>query len=201
MSIVKKVTYYQMEPRLLYSGKHWKCYSGVVGCVPIDTQQKISFARLAPNEPPPPPPPKVADTVAPQKLPAPAPASASAKSPAKPQPSDKPRDAEPADKLPEFDLQDIPNAMDKEGWPISAKLARKWLASPTHVYNNNLNSLQPIDDTTVTREWALRFRGVRGRFKQRGDDFVVYSKPKLIKLDKPIILKIDTVCRTIPAEQ
>lgn len=137
MPVVKKVPYYQMEPRLLYSGKHWKCYSGVVGCVPIDTQQKISFARLAPNEQPPPPPPKVVAPVAPQKPPAPAPA------PAKPQSSNKPQDAEQADKLPEFDLQDIPNAMDKEGWPISAKLARKWLASPKHVYNNKLNSLQP----------------------------------------------------------
>lgn len=29
---------------------------------------------------------------------------------------------------------------------------------------------------------------------------MVYSKPKLIKLDKPIILKIDTVYRTISAE-
>ncbi|WP_409333854.1 DUF6402 family protein [Burkholderia sp. Bp8963] len=35
----------------------------------------------------------------------------------------------------------------------------------------------------------------------RGGDFMVYSEPKLINLDKPIILKIDTVCRTIPTEQ
>ncbi|MDN7700269.1 DUF6402 family protein [Burkholderia semiarida] len=164
MSVVKKVPYYQMESRLLYSGKHWKCYSGIVGCVPIDTQQKISFARLAPNEQPPPPPPKIADRAAAQKPRAPAPAPV--KSPAKPQPSDKPQDAEQADKLPEFDLQDIPNAMDRAGWPISAKLARKWLASPKHIYNNKLNSPQPIDDTTVTLEWALRFSGASWRFKQ-----------------------------------
>jgi len=116
--------------------KALKCYSGVVGCVPIDTQQKISFARLAPNEQPPPPPPKVATPVAVQKPPAPA--SAPAKPPSKRQPKEKPQDAEQADKLPEFDLQDIPDAMDKKGWPISAKLARKWLASPKHVYNNKI---------------------------------------------------------------
>lgn len=162
MPVVRKVPYYQMEPGLLYSGKQWKCYAGVVGCVPIDTQQKISFARLAPNEPPPPPPPKATAPVASQKPPAPA----SAKPPAKPQPSDKPQDAEQADKLPEFDLQDIPKAMDKMGWPISAKLARKWLASPMHVYNDKLNSVQPIDDTTVTLDWALRFRGASERFNQ-----------------------------------
>ncbi|MBR8235337.1 DUF6402 family protein [Burkholderia sp. AU42008] len=164
MPFVKKVPYYQMEPRLLYSGKHWKCYSGVVGCVPIDTQQKISFTRLAPNEQPLPPPPKVADPVAAQKRPARPPAPATP--PDEPQPGDKPQDAEQADKLPEFDLQDIPNAMDREGWPISAKLARKWLASPKHVYNNKLNSPQPIDGTTVTLEWVLRFRGASRRFKQ-----------------------------------
>ncbi|KUZ76876.1 DUF6402 family protein [Burkholderia ubonensis] len=162
MPDVKKVPYYQLESGILYSSKRWKCYSGAVGCVPIDTQQKISFARLAPNEPPPPPQPKTAGPVAPQKPPAQAPA----KPPAKPQPSDKPHDAEPADKLPEFDLQDIPKAMDKMGWPISAKLAREWLASPEHVYNNNLNSVQPIDDTTVTLEWALRFRGALEQFNQ-----------------------------------
>ncbi|WP_425354099.1 DUF6402 family protein, partial [Burkholderia contaminans] len=128
----------------------------------MDTQQKISFDRLAPNEPPSPPPSKAAAPLAPQKPPAPAPA----KPPAKPQPSDKPQDAEQANKLPEFDLQDIPKAMDKMGWPISAKLAREWFASPKHAYNDQLNSVQPIDDRTVSLEWALRFRGALERFNQ-----------------------------------
>ncbi|HIE1295313.1 MULTISPECIES: DUF6402 family protein [Burkholderia] len=158
MPDVKKIPYYQLESGVLYSSKRWKCYSGVVGCVPIDTQQKISFDRLAPNEPP--PPPKTAAPVAPQKPPAPAPV----KPPTKLQPSDKPQDAEQADKLPEFDLQDIPKAMDKMGWPISAKLAREWFASPKHVYNDQLNSVQPIDDSTVTLDWALRFDGALQRF-------------------------------------
>ncbi|MXN79638.1 hypothetical protein GR157_33575 [Burkholderia sp. 4701] len=153
-----------MESGLLYSGKNWKCYSGVVGCVPIDTQQRISFDRLAPNEPPPPPSPKAAAPVVPQRPPAPAPAAANPA--AKPQPSDKPQDAEQADKLPEFDLQDIPKAMDRMGWPISAKLAREWLARPKHVYNDKLNSVQPIDDATITLEWALKFRGALERFNQ-----------------------------------
>lgn len=162
MPDVKKVPYYQLESGVLYSSKRWKCYSGVVGCVPIDTQQKISFDRLAPNEPPSPPPSKAAAPLAPQKPPAPAPA----KPPAKPQPSDKPQDAEQANKLPEFDLQDTPKAMDKMGWPISAKLAREWFASPKHAYNDQLNSVQPIDDRTVSLEWALRFRGALERFNQ-----------------------------------
>ncbi|WP_252433887.1 DUF6402 family protein [Burkholderia multivorans] len=35
----------------------------------------------------------------------------------------------------------------------------------------------------------------------RGGDFMVYTKPRLIKLDKPIVLKIDTVCRAVPTDQ
>ncbi|WP_321938150.1 DUF6402 family protein [Burkholderia cepacia] len=162
MPNVKKVPYYQLESGVFYSGKRWKCHAGGGGCIPIDTQQKISFDRRAPNEPPSPP-----KAPAPVKrhhtsTPAPAPTEPSAKS----QPNDKPRDAEQADKLPEFDLQDIPKAMDKMGWPISAKLARKWFASPRHVYNNDLNSVQPLDDTTVSLDWALKFRGATERFNQ-----------------------------------
>ncbi|WP_175783229.1 DUF6402 family protein [Burkholderia anthina] len=163
MPDVKKIPYYQLESGILYSSKRWKCYSGVVGCVPIDTQQRISFDRLAPNESPS-PPTKTTAPVAPQKPPASAPAPA--KPPVKPQPSDKPQDAEHADKLSAFDLQDIPKAMDKMGWPISAKLAREWFASPKHVYDDALNSVQPIDDTAVTLEWVLRFRGALERFNQ-----------------------------------
>ncbi|MDN7874405.1 DUF6402 family protein [Burkholderia aenigmatica] len=162
MPDVKKVPYYQLESGVLYSGKRWKCHSGVVGCVPVDTQQKISFDRLAPNEPP--PLPRAPAPVKPQNTPAPTPTPI--KPPAKPQPSDKPQDAEQADTLPEFDLQDIPKAMDKMGWPISAKLAREWFARPRHVYDNDLNSIQPLDDTTVSLDWALKFRGASERFNQ-----------------------------------
>ncbi|MFX8180220.1 DUF6402 family protein, partial [Acinetobacter baumannii] len=31
-------------------------------------------------------------------------------------------------KIKPFDLQDIPDAMDRIGWPMSAKLQRKWFA-------------------------------------------------------------------------
>ncbi|VWB08487.1 hypothetical protein BLA6860_00212 [Burkholderia lata] len=162
MPDVKKVPYYQLESGVFYPGKRWKCHAGVVGCVPIDTQQKISFDRRALNEPP--SLPKAPVPVKPHRTSAPAPAPT--KPPPKPQPSDKPRDAEQADKLPKFDLQDIPKAMDKMGWPISAKLAREWFARPRHVYNNDLNSVQPLDDTTVSLDWALKFRGATERFNQ-----------------------------------
>lgn len=162
MPDVRKVPYYQMEPGVLYSGKRWKCYAGVAGCVPIDTPQKISFDRRAPNEPPPPPPPPKAPSAVPQVSAAPERAKELVKSPTR----EERRDAEQADKLPEFDLQDIPKAMDKMGWPIAAKLAREWFARPSHIYNDDLNSVQPLDDTTVTLDWVLKFRGASDRFNQ-----------------------------------
>ncbi|WP_230945554.1 DUF6402 family protein [Burkholderia pseudomultivorans] len=161
MPDVKKLPYYQMESRLLYSGKNWKCYSGVVGCVPIDTQQKISFARRAPNEPP---PSKEPAAVGPKAAPAPTPTPA--KPQAKPEPSKTPQDAEHAEKLPEFDLQDVPKAMDKMGWPMSAKLAREWFASPNHAYNDDFDSVQPFDATTISLDWVLKFSGAAARFNQ-----------------------------------
>ncbi|PMS12625.1 hypothetical protein FNF07_17105 [Trinickia caryophylli] len=152
-----------MESGVLYSSKRWKCYSGMVGCVPIDTQQKISFDRRAPNGPPTPPPKSQTPAATHNSSPT---APASPKPPAKPQLSATPQDAEQADKLPQFDLQDVPRAMDKMGWSIAAKLAREWFASPSHVYNDDLNSAQPLDDTTVTLEWILKFRGAAKRFDQ-----------------------------------
>ncbi|WP_254603722.1 hypothetical protein [Burkholderia lata] len=81
MPDVKKVPYYQLESGVFHSGKRWKCHAGVIGCVPIDAQQKISFDRRAPNEPP--SLPKVAVPVERHHTSAPAPAPAG--SPAKQQ--------------------------------------------------------------------------------------------------------------------
>ncbi|VWB12108.1 hypothetical protein BPS26883_00403 [Burkholderia pseudomultivorans] len=56
--------------------------------------------------------------------------------------------------------------MDKIGWPVAAKIARKWFASPKHIYNDDPNSVQPIDDTTVTLKWALGFGSVQKRYDE-----------------------------------
>lgn len=56
--------------------------------------------------------------------------------------------------------------MDTIGWPVAAKIARKWFASPKHIYNDDPNSEQPIDDTTVTLKWALKFGSVRKKYDE-----------------------------------
>lgn len=67
---------------------------------------------------------------------------------------------------PIFDLQDIPVAMDNLGWTVSAKLARRWFSGPANIYDNNPKSLQPINDTDVTLEWALKFGNVRNKYEK-----------------------------------
>ncbi len=69
--------------------------------------------------------------------------------------------------------------MEKIGWPISAKAAREWFASPKHIYNDQPNAVHPIDDNTVTLKWALKFGSVRKRFDELLSE-KIYS-PKAIE--------------------
>lgn len=187
---VRKVPYYTMEPSV-FRGTVWKEHLGIKGAVPINTLQKISFDRLAPGEKPPPPPPKpTAEQLkaqqaeaARQKLLAEQAKKQQPKEPPKPQP--KVLEAEDQDKLPEFDLQDIPGAMDKIGWPIAAKIARRWFNGPAHIWDDDLDSVQPIDDTTITLAWALKFQGVKKRFDQLLE--LIYSKNAHAVLRKKIL--------------
>lgn len=174
MHLIKKVPYYTMEPSL-FRGKVWKEYDGSTGAIPINTPQTISLDRLAPGEKPPPPPPKTpkptAEQIKQQQLEVAkqrtlAEQAKTHPEATTPQPKPKVLDAEDHDKIPEFDLQDIPGAMDKMGWPISAKLARKWFAGSKHIWDNDLNSVQPIDDTTVTLEWTLKFGNVKKKYNE-----------------------------------
>ena len=194
---VRKVPYYTME-RSLFSGKVWKQHYGSDGAVPINTPQTVSYERLAPGTTPPPKPPKpTKKQVKSQEAEAARKKSLAElqekKQPQKPKQSEalkaKLIEAEDKEILPEFDLQDIPLAMNKIGWPMSAQIARKWFAGPKHIYNNQPDSVQPIDDTTVTLKWALKFGNVQGRF----DDLIgerLYSEKVVAGAKKKIIEQI-----------
>ncbi|QUP56395.1 hypothetical protein GO998_22150 (plasmid) [Ralstonia syzygii] len=176
MAKVKKFPYYQMSSSAVpFTTAKWKAYTGSQGCVAINTLQKISFDRLAPDGTPPPPKPKPPKPTAEQikaqqaeatrqKLLAEQAKQQQPKEPPKPQPKE--LEAEDHDKVPEFDLQDIPSAMEKMGWPIAAKVARKWFAGPSHIYNDKPDSEQPLDDTIVTLNWALKYGKVKDRLSE-----------------------------------
>ncbi|NQE47959.1 DUF6402 family protein [Herbaspirillum rubrisubalbicans] len=175
MAKVRKLPYYQMSrARLPFTNSKWKCYQGFEGCVAINTLQGISYDRPAPGVVSPSPKPPTAKPIVEhqkgrqaeavqQKLPGQA---------KKPQPEQvskqqsKELDAEDREKLPEFDLQDIPGAMDHIGWPMSAKIARRWFNGPAHVWDDDLNSVQPLDDKLITLDWALRYSGVKRRLNE-----------------------------------
>ncbi len=194
MKKIKKVHYYTME-RSFFKGKIWKEHCGSEGAVPINTPQKVSYERAAPGVIPPPKP------LAPSKEQLKIKQIEEAKQKAaielqkkqqtsQPKQAETPKpkvlEAEDKEKLPEFDLQDIPNAMDNLKWPISAKFARKWFAGDSHIYNDKTDSVEPLDDNTVTLNWALKF----GNLKNRLNELLfedIYSEKALPIIQRKII--------------
>lgn len=174
MARPNKVPYYVMETSALpFTSTKWTEYWDSKGCVPLDTQKTVSMDRLAPGESPPPPPPKPTkeqvkaqqaeenrQKLLEQKIKKPALAND--------KPAEKPTtpDSEKCENPPVFDMLDIPDAMEKLKWPVSAKIARKWFSSAKHVYNDKPNSIQPIDDTSVTLDWVLKFGNVKDKMNQ-----------------------------------
>ena len=83
-------------------------------------------------------------------------------------------------KIKPFDLQDIPDAMDRIGWPMSAKLQRKWFAGELNYattdegavkgINQNGEPFPPsmIDTTMFKMDWILQFK----RAKEKYDELI-----------------------------
>ncbi|MDA7014167.1 DUF6402 family protein [Pseudomonas cerasi] len=194
MAEVKKIPYYTMK-RSIFRGKVWKKNDGLEGAIPINTSQKISYDRCAPGQVVLKPTERSKKQLIAQKTEAEGkrsltevksnkPSSGETK-PSKPYTLES--DAEDKEKLPKFDLQDVPLAMDKIGWPTAAKIARRWFANPKHIYNDQPNSVQPIDDTTVTLKWALKYGSVAEKFNELVEE-KIYSE-KAIAGAKQKILK------------
>jgi hypothetical protein len=104
-------------------------------------------------------------------------------------------DAETHEKIPEFDLQDVPEAMDKMGWPVAAHLARKWFAGPSHIFNNKPDSEQPWDDKIVTLQWALRNEGVQTKLRDLLVDDI-YSDKAVALLKNKILRQVSEEFRS-----
>ncbi|KVC91107.1 DUF6402 family protein [Burkholderia ubonensis] len=156
MAQVVKLPYYA------FTGGKWKEYAGSQGCIPLNTLKCISFDRLAPGEPPPPKKtPEQAKQQAEKKQ-----DKAPDNTPAKQAQQQAPQDAESVENPPTFDLLDIPIAMKNMGWPVSAKLADEWFSNPKHIYNDDPNSDQPIDSTTITLDWCLNFGSVQDKYNE-----------------------------------
>lgn len=176
MAKARKVPYYTMESSV-WGGKTWKENAGTKGAVPINTPQKVSFSRPAPGtepahkrEPTPPAPGQIRQQK--PKVPQQKNVADQAEKkqqqertqPTKPLPEI--LDAEEHQSIPEFDLQDIAAAMDKIGWPMSAKMARRWFSGPAFVETDGADPLQSLDDTSVSLAWALKYGNAKRRLDQ-----------------------------------
>lgn len=205
MAKVRKLPYYQMESSAIpFIKPKWRGYLGSQGCVPINTQQTVSMERLAPGEPPPPPAPKPPKPTAEQlkaqqaeearqKFLAKQPAKQPPKgNKAQEQPTPDVIEAEECESPPVFDMLDIPDAMEKMGWPVSATVARRWFRSAKNIYDDNPNAVQPIDDTSVTLNWALKFGNVRNKYNELLSD-LIYSEKAVEKLKEKIFARINEV--------
>lgn len=165
MATIKK-PYYTME-RSIFRGKVWKEYTGEVGAVPINTTQRISYNQPPPGTTPPPRPTQEKNqhretTEVQDKRNTSIEPLVGPKEPLKPIATD----AENNEKLPEFDIQEIPGAMDKMGWSIAAELAREWFATPKNVWDNSLTSTQPVNSSIVSIDWALNYGNIREKFDE-----------------------------------
>lgn len=79
--------------------------------------------------------------------------------------------------------------MEKIGWPTSAKIARQWFASPKHIYNDQPNSEQPIDDTTVTLKWTLKYGSVAEKFNELIEE-KIYSQKAIAGARQKILKQV-----------
>ncbi len=119
--------------------------------------------------------------------------------PSPPKPPPAPAPPKPVVKKPRakpFDLQDVPGAMDRIGWPMSAKVMRKWFAGELNYATTDENARLGINqygkpfppsmiDTTMFKlDWILGFT----RAKEKYDELIdvgIYSpaaKDALVKL-------------------
>lgn len=192
--------------RSLFRGEVWRQYIGSAGAVPVNTPQKISYERLAPGEPFPSSPPKSVKSLKPTKQQLRAGKVEAARQQAladvqKNQPSSKQKhakepmpellEAEEREKLPEFDLQDVPGAMDKKGWVVAAKLARRWFSNPKLIWNNDKKAELFVDDASVTLDWVRTFGLVEWEYQSLLSD-KIYNDSALNELKiklKPILEK------------
>ncbi len=82
--------------------------------------------------------------------------------------------------------------MEKMGWFKAAKLARRWFAGPTHIYNDKPDSEQPLDDTTITLNWVLKYGKVKDRLNELLTEDI-YSEKALSTIKKKIHQHVTTI--------
>jgi len=121
--------------------------------------------------------------------------------PTPPKPAPAPKPTHPV--VTPFDLQDIPLALDNIGWPMSAKVMRKWFAGELNyatadqgtgiVLNQHGNPFPSnmIDTTMFKLKWILGFTRAKSAYK-RLLETEIYN-PATVKILRKIFLRQTTM--------
>jgi hypothetical protein len=95
-------------------------------------------------------------------------------------------------RIPPFDLQDIPDAMDTQKLAIAAKFMRKWFAGEANYASNKDGAnkgithdgkpypASMIDETTITWKWVTSFPRVRDKVDELIRDNLLTSKSIIV---------------------
>lgn len=81
------------------------------------------------------------------------------------------KDEQPVEKCvtpPPFDMLDLPDAMDKMGWPVAAKLSRRWFNSRKHEIPNDPHYVYPddmVDTKIVSLDFVLKYPKARAKYE------------------------------------
>ena len=70
---------------------------------------------------------------------------------------------------PPFDMLDLPDAMDKVGFTVSARLARRWFNGRKHEIPNDRHYVYPddmVDTKIVSLDFILKYRKARDKYEQ-----------------------------------
>ncbi|WP_147297986.1 DUF6402 family protein [Trinickia dinghuensis] len=70
---------------------------------------------------------------------------------------------------PPFDMLDIPNAMEKTGFRVAAKLARRWFNGRKHLLSARSSDFYPddmVDLNTVSLNFTLNYRGAKEKLRK-----------------------------------
>jgi hypothetical protein len=98
-----------------------------------------------------------------QKAAFPAPATTVDERPAPESQSSKPKMPRP------FDMLDLPDAMNRIGWPVASKLSRRWFNGRLHEIPKDLAYIYPadmVDTNTVSLDFVLKCRAAKAKYEK-----------------------------------
>lgn len=184
-----RIPYYRLDFAGFFAlQKVWKLVDKTEGCKPLkNPQAAILMERKAPplpGEKPPEPKkaekpkldPKAAAQEQEAKKAAPSPAVAAGAMSEKAAQASKVSNAqvkskEPVEECkapPPFDMLDLPEAMEHMGFPVAAKLARRWFNGRKHEIQNDSKYVYPddmVDTKIVSMDFVLKYPKVRAKYE------------------------------------